>query len=108
MQYDDIIRIQNSIDLKYIKEASKTINNAEIQSRINELRKAIEPLCNMKIWETQSVSKQLSNVIKMSSLRLYSTYSVHTSMGQKQTDYLHKMYAPEALDRCLSKFLYDR
>ena len=67
MQYDDIIRIQNSIDLKYIKEASKTINNAEIQSRINELRKAIELLCNMKIWETQSVSKQLSNVIKMSS-----------------------------------------
>ena len=64
MQYDGIIRIQNSINVKY-KETSKATNYAEIQSRISELRKAIDPLCNMKIGEMQSVSKEISNAVKM-------------------------------------------
>lgn len=44
------------------------MNYVEIQSRINELRRAMGSLCNMKIREMQLVSKNLSDEIKIAGI----------------------------------------
>lgn len=71
MQYDGVIRIQSSINSKYVKEKSITMNYAKmnyekIQSRMDELRKVIMTFGNIKKCEMQAVSKYLSNMVKMS------------------------------------------
>lgn len=70
MQYDGIIRIQSSIDTGYKKETSNAmisakVNYAEMQSKIDELRKVIMPFSNIRKCEMQAVLKNLSNKVQM-------------------------------------------
>lgn len=65
MQYDGIIRIQSSIDTGYKKETSNAmifakVNYAEMQSKIDELRKVIMPFGTIKKSELQA----LKNIIE--------------------------------------------
>lgn len=65
MQYDGIIRIQSSIDTGYKKETSNAmifakVNYAEMQSKMDELRKVIMPFGTIKKSELQA----LKNIIE--------------------------------------------
>ena len=66
MQYDGVIRIQSSINSKYVKEKTITMNYEKIQSRMDELRKVIMPFSNISKCEMQAVLKNLSNKVQMS------------------------------------------
>ena len=63
MQYDGVIRIQSSINSKYVKEKTITMNYEKIQSRMDELRKVIMPFSNISKCEMQAVLKNLSNKV---------------------------------------------
>lgn len=74
MNYDATIRIQSSVNVNYFKGISKSIDYIKIPSRTNELanelKRAVMPLCHLKLIETQSVSKYLLNLPIMPQINL--------------------------------------
>lgn len=92
MQYDGIIRIQNSMKAGYKKETSNAmisakVNYAEIQSKIDEFRKVIMPFGNMKKSELQalknSIEKMSATSIGKNLIRSFSPAKVASELRDK-------------------------
>lgn len=60
--YTDVIRIQNSVNVNCLKEISKSMDYIKMQSKINDLKNAVIPLCNLKLYEVQPISECLSSL----------------------------------------------
>lgn len=60
-----IIRIQNSVNVYHLKEISRSMDYLKMQSSINSLKDAVMPLYNLKLCETQAISKCITSLRTM-------------------------------------------
>lgn len=63
--YTGIIRIQNSVNVYHLKGISRSMDYLKMQSSINSLKDAVMPLYNLKLCETQAISKCISSLRTM-------------------------------------------
>ncbi|MCI8874320.1 MAG: hypothetical protein HFH51_16115 [Lachnospiraceae bacterium] len=63
--YTGIIRIQNSVNVYHLKGISRSMDYLKMQSSINSLKDAVLPLYNLKLCETQAISKCISSLRTM-------------------------------------------
>ena len=87
MHYDGTIRIQSSINAKYLQKMSKSMDYIKIQSRVNELakrlRRVVMPFSNLKLIETEFISRYFSKMTVISQIgtntNLFQSFSNMTS-----------------------------
>ncbi len=61
--HTNIIRIRSNVNVKHLKEISKSMDYVKMQSSINGLKKAVMPLYSLGLSEMQPISECISSLV---------------------------------------------